>query len=135
MFAVAGRLVIYPSRRLIYSGLTGPTSRDEILMLRRQAAQHPDFDAAFDVIVDLRTADLSALSAGDIAMMASTTALDQTARRALVAGSADRYGIARMYEARRALAGGNEQIRVVHTMAEAVDWLGHQGFDPSRENE
>ena len=128
-----GYFVIYPSHYLIYSRVTGLISRDEMVALRQRTTLDPEFDPAFDVIVDLREADLSAWSSSDISLMASATALDKSARRVIVADTDDKFGLARVYATRRDLAGGEERILVVHTMAAGLDWLGLHRFDPSRE--
>jgi hypothetical protein len=130
---MAGHYAIFPRHHLIYSCVTGRVSSDEMIALRTRTMVDTDFDPTFDVIVDLRHADLGAWSRTDIAIMASATVLEQSARRVLIADSADKFGLARMYQIRRDIAGGQERIFVASTMAEGLTWLGLDGFDPSLE--
>src|SRR4051794_12548302 len=94
---MAVSVVLHPAPRLIYMRVTGSVSREDILDRRRQATQHHAFDQTFDVLVDLRDADLSQLSGPDIAALASTSTLLPSVRRVLVADDDVAFGLSRMF--------------------------------------
>ena len=123
-FAESGhQIVILPEHRLVYTRFSGPTAGAILLGIRIELLQDRAFDPTFDVIVDLRDADLSPLSASDIRAVASRSAFGRLTRRVIVADTQDKFGLARMYQTRRDLAGGREDTHVVTSLAEALEWL------------
>jgi hypothetical protein len=127
-------VVIHPARRVIYMRLAGSVSPEDILQQRQHASQDPRFDATFDVLVDLREADLSNLSGQTIASLASTSMLRRSVRRVFIADSDVAFGVARMYETWTATAHVGEPLTIVRTIEEALQSLGLPGFDPSVES-
>jgi hypothetical protein len=85
--------------------LTGMIAREEMFALSATLAGAPGFDPAFNALLDLRGANLSTLTAADIAYLASRSKLDATAQRVIVAHRADTFGLARLYETRRSIEG------------------------------
>jgi hypothetical protein len=123
--------VIHPSHRLVYGRLYGAPTVDEVLAVRQEVLNAPGFDPTFDVIFDLRDADLSVFPTAWVDRLASSTVFHSSSRRAIVADTENKFGLARMFEIRRELSGGTEPILVVHTLIEAFVWLGLPEFDPS----
>jgi len=124
---MAFRFAIYPQVRLVYASMSGRISREEVPTLRREVAADPRFDPAFDAILDFHEADLSSMSSVDVEQLAQRTVLDRNARRVLVADRVDTFGLARMYQARRDIAGAHDPLLVVRTLDEALEWLGIDG--------
>jgi hypothetical protein len=124
---MAFTISIHPQHRLIYAKQVGLASREEIIRQRLELSRDPAFDPSFDAIIDLREGDLSALQSSDITSLASTTTLASQSRRVFVADTADKFGLMRMYETRRELSGGDERIRIVATLDQALEWLGLEG--------
>jgi hypothetical protein len=57
--------------------------------------------------------------------LGSHTAFVETARRVLVVGTAEHFGLARMYQAHSAInVGHRDNINVVYDLADALEWLG-----------
>jgi hypothetical protein len=127
-------VVIHPAHRVIYMRLAGSVSHEDILQQRQHASQHPHFDPTFDVLVDLRDADLSSLSGQTIASLASTSTLRRSARRVFIADNNAAFGVSRMYDTWAAMAHVAEPLTIVRTVEEALQSLGLPGFDPSVES-
>src|SRR3954462_3467177 len=117
-------VILHPTRRLIYMRVAGSVSREDILERRRQTAQHPGFDPTFDVLVDLREADLSQLSGQDIASLAATSTLRPSARRVFVADDDAAFGVSRMFAGWADVNKSAEGLTVVRTLEEGLQSLG-----------
>jgi hypothetical protein len=124
-------VVIHSPHRLIYMRLANAVSREEILSHRQRVSQHPQFDPAFDVLVDLREADLSNLSGEVIASLAATSTLRRSARRVFIADTEAAFGVSRMYDTWASMANSAQPLMLVRTIEEALQSLGLSAFDPS----
>jgi hypothetical protein len=124
--------LIHPTRRLIYARLFGQATVEEVLASRAEAARHPDFDPTFDVLYDVRDADLSRFPPSWVDRLSTASIFHPSSRRTIVAGSDDKFGLARMFEIRWELSGNEPvQMMVVRTLPESLAWLGLSDFDPT----
>lgn len=108
----------------MYVQFVGVVTGDDFVAARAEAASQPGFDPTFDLVLDLRRADLSGLTSSYLRSLASSTSLTPDSRRAIVVNSAVHYGIVRMYQLQRENAGGTESSQVFTDLAEALTWLG-----------
>jgi hypothetical protein len=115
--------VIDPERHRVDIRMWGDLTRDEVLSLTAQISADPRLGPAFSELVDLRDVTSSAaITADDLRALASSP-LDPVARRAVVAPDTSTSGLARMFQAHRAITRAHEQIAVFRTLEEAEAWL------------
>jgi hypothetical protein len=120
---------IDPHRRLVYSRASGVLTVTDVMQGRDVLTRMPFFDPSFDHLMDLRVVDVSQLSANDLRIIAASSVLTATARRAIVAAADGTFGLSRMYQILREAAGGRETRRVFRTLEDALRWLGREGLD------
>ena len=83
---------------------------------------HPDFRPEFKQLFDFRRVSEVALSNDDIRRLAQRTIFGKTSRRAFVVSGDLEFGIGRMFEAYRDVA-GESGIVIFREMKEALAWL------------
>ena len=121
---------IDPHRRLVYCRASGVLTVADVMQGRDALTRMLFFDRSFDQLVDLRAVDVSQLSADDLRTIAASSVLAATARRAIIAAADATFGLSRMYQILREVAGGQETRRVFRTLDDALRWLGREGLDP-----
>ena len=109
-------------RRLVITTGLGRVTLAEALAHQEQLRKDPDFDPSFSQIMDLTRITDFALEADDIRRLAQKTIFSRESRRAIVASSDLVYGLGRMYEILREIAGG-DGIRVFRNLDAALDWI------------
>lgn len=114
--------VIDKMNKLVVATATGVVTVDEILQSRREFTSDPDFDPNLSELGDLSAVTRLDLTADEVKMVAQTSPLALTARRAFVGESPEVYGLARMFEIVRGLR-GDQHIRVFRSRDEALAWL------------
>lgn len=118
---------IDPDHKVVLVRAEGAVGDADLLDLARRLAADPRVRSGVHELVDVRDADLSAVSSEALREMAATFAAHDTgptgARIAVVAWRDAAYGLSRMYQAYR----GDEipaELSVFRDMAEARAWLG-----------
>jgi hypothetical protein len=84
---------------------------------------HPEFDPKFRQLFDFREVIEVDLTGDEIRILAKRNIFQAPSRRAFVVRSKLHFGLARMFEIYREVA-GEEGIMVFAEMQEAVSWLG-----------
>ncbi len=109
-------------RRLVISTGLEPLTLADALAHQDELARDADFDASFSQILDLTRVTMINLGANDIRRLAQKTIFSPESRRAIIVSSDLVYGLGRMYEILREIAGG-DGIRVFRDFDEALDWV------------
>jgi hypothetical protein len=113
------------AREFIYVRAWGTADFASIRAAQTAVASHPLFQPNYSSIFDLRQLNFTPLRSIDVAGLGSHTAFVGTARRVLVVGTAEHFGLARMYQAHSAInVGHRDNINVVYDLADALEWLG-----------
>lgn len=114
-------------RRVVVVRAEGVVRDADLLDLARQLAADPQVRSGVHELVDLRDADVAAVTSEALREMADTFAAHDAgptgARIAIVASRDAAYGLSRMYQAYR----GDRipaELSVFRDMAEARAWLG-----------
>lgn len=113
-------------RRFVLSTASGVFTLADAVAHQQKLFKDPDFDPSFSQIADFTQVTRLALSADEIRRFAQTSIYSSRSRRALVMPNEMSFGLGRMYEILRDLA-GQGGIRVFHTVEEAVDWVFPEG--------
>jgi hypothetical protein len=114
------RYVIDKKHRLIVSVGEGSVTFDEIRNHQDQLLRDPDFDPAFNQLIDVTTATRFDLSTDEAREAARRKIMSSASRRAFVASQTAIYGFGRLMEAH---AEQHAQIRVFYDRDSALKWL------------
>ena len=116
--------VVYKEHRLVISTASGVVSWDEIKARQDQTKTDPDFDPAFDQIVDLRSATRVELTGDQIRFLAGRRIFSSRSRRAFVAPNPGIFGVGRMWETYDEFSNNPTEVRVFRDLHSASRWLG-----------
>jgi hypothetical protein len=112
-------------RQLVHSRAWGHVTDTDLLEHQRRLALdprfHPDFSQLWDL---LAVTNHDAVTVNGVRDVAQRHLFGPHSRRAIVAADLGSFGMARMFEAHRDIAGGEEEIRVFRRLEEAWAWLG-----------
>jgi len=112
-------------RQLVYSRAWGEVTDAELLDHQGRLALDPRFNADFSQLLDfVGVTSHGGLTASGIRAIAQRHLYGPHSRRAIATPDATGYGLARMFETYRDIAGGEEQIRVFTSLDDAWKWLG-----------
>ena len=112
-------------RQLVHSRAWGHVTDTDLLEHQRRLALDPRFHSDFSQLWDLLgVTNYDAVTADGLKQGAKLHLYGPRSRRAIVATDLGSFGMARMFEAYRDIAGGKEQIRVFRRLEEAWAWLG-----------
>ena len=114
---------IDPDRRLIVVTYIGAVTLADIVAAQQMARADPAFDPAFAVLMDGLHADFSALTAQDLAKIASRTPSSQGGRRAILVNSQLNYGLARMFSSISEAQGQPFPVALFDKLEDALRWL------------
>jgi len=109
-------------KRLVETTGTGVFLKEEAAAHLQQLLNDPDFEPNYSLIIDFTRMERFEVSEADVRFLSEWTIFAPTARRALIAGSDEAFGLGRMYEIIREMK-GESGIRVVRTREEALEWL------------
>ena len=98
-------------------------TRADLMALRGNLVTDPYFDKTYDVVADLRLADVSSLGTPDVQALASSSAFATSSRRVIVADQDGTFGVARMFETMRDSA-GDERVFVCRTLESGIGSAG-----------
>ena len=106
--------------------VTGRLKLEELVGALEEVYGADDFDPDQDVVWDVRDADLTAFSSGDIRrvtdLVRENWGTSSSSRAALVVSRDVDFGLARMYE-QLLDTGSSGEVRVFRDYEEAVAWL------------
>lgn len=109
-------------RRFVLSTISGEITYAEALAHQRDLAADRDFDPTFAHVSDYTYGSLAKISAEEVRQFAQRSIFSPEARRAMIIPNMADYGLGRMYETLRGLA-GQTGVRAFRTLEEAMDWL------------
>ncbi len=116
-----------------FATATGALGDEEVLDFAKRMANDPEFRSGVHELIDLRAADLRAVTSRTLRRVAEIFAAFDTAatrgRIAFVAPADVAFGLSRMYQAYRTDA---VEVRVFREMDEARAWLGLPPEEPAR---
>jgi hypothetical protein len=109
--------------RLVRCRGWGAVTHADITETRLRFTHDPAFHPDFFQLYDFREVTNIDIAADQVRDLASYAPFSRHARRAIVAPQNAVYGLARMFATQREASGGQEQIRVFRSLAEANAWL------------
>jgi hypothetical protein len=123
------RYVIDVARGCVITIMSGTVTGADIQGYLGALRAHPDFDARYPRIVDLRRITQMPTSAELRRVAETAPALEPgSARRALIADRDYPYGLLRMFEIITGIHSTSTEYRAFRDPASAAEWLG---LDPS----
>jgi|SRR5882672_5261295 len=112
---------------LVSSMATGGVTAAELLGHQNRLMRDPDFDPTFNQLADFSETTSVSVSSDDIRTLATRNIFERSARRCVVAPTAEIFGLARMFQAFRELSGGKEELHIFKERKEALHWLLSEG--------
>lgn len=116
-------IAVDPVLRRIEIVLAGPLDLDRATAFRLRLRAHPQFDPRFAMVIDLREADASGFSAGDLRIFAAGDLSMPGRRRAYIArddGDAPLYSLMVAY---LRLVENQDEVAVFRDRNAAVAWI------------
>jgi hypothetical protein len=110
------------ARKLVTSSGTGLLTVAEMMDHQDRLLKDPDFDPSYSQLIDFSNIAEHNILPQDMRTMATRNVFSATSRRAIVVQDDLQYGLARMFEIYRDLA-GETGIRVFRNMDEALSWI------------
>lgn len=123
---VAYRYSIDSEKRRVEISFEGTLSPDDIAGLRSESVADPQFDPAFDQLIDGRAvSSLEGIGAREVQFLASNRAgvHAEGARRAFVVSTDVGFGLSRMFQG---LSNSDGDVRVFRDYDQALAWLDGQ---------
>lgn len=112
-------------RSLALSRGWGVITDPELLALATTLAADPRFRADWSQLSDFRDVTKILVTGAGMREMAKASPFAAGARRAILVGTDEAYGLSRMFQAMRTRA--EDEIEIFRDVATALDWLGIQG--------
>jgi hypothetical protein len=109
-------------RRLVMTTASGVVGLADGLAHQNKLRNDPDFDPRFSQLMDFTHATRVDLTGEDVRNLAEATIFSPASRRAILAPNDSVYGLARMFEILREMA-GERGIRVFRNLDEALEWV------------
>ena len=109
-------------RRLVLSSGSGTLTLADARAHQEKLSKDPDFDPSFSQIADFSQFTHFDLSSDDIRLMAERSVFSPQSRRAIIVPNDFAFGLARMFQILRDLA-GEKGIHVCRSLEEALDWV------------
>jgi hypothetical protein len=109
-------------RKLVLSTGSGVLTREDLLGHQERLSRDPDFHPDFSQLSDFTHITKTELTPADVRLAAEKSIFSPHSRRAMVVKDDLQFGLARMFEIHRDLA-GETGIRVFRNIDEALDWI------------
>jgi hypothetical protein len=122
-------LSIDRDRQLVTTTVWGEFTVADVLEHQHALTHDPAFDPEFAQILDLTRVTKMSIDSEGIRTVAARRIFSPTARRAIVAGTPEAYGMARMFATYLEMNVGQTQLQVFMNKEEALRWL-LGGSDP-----
>jgi hypothetical protein len=110
-------------RRWVKVRASGLLTYDDVMAARRKFTSDPAFRPDFYQLYDVRDVTRVALTASQIAELATAPIFGHRSRRACVSANGETFGVARMFQDFRKLNAGKEQIELFISVEDAEAWL------------
>jgi len=118
------RYVIYKAQRLVVNYGWGHLTFADFRSQQETLVEDPDFDPAFDQLVDVTQTTSLDLSVEEAKTVARRGIFLPTSRRAVVATDPDVFAMGRMMDVYHSMATHRERVRVFYDRESALKWLG-----------
>jgi hypothetical protein len=109
-------------RKLVVTIGIGFVRREDVLTLQDQMANEPEFDPSFSQVVNFALLANTDVGLADVQTFAQRDAFSVHSRRAIIVKGDVAFGLAKIFELSRQLAGANG-IRIFRDPDEAFDWV------------
>jgi hypothetical protein len=109
-------------RRIVMSSGSGVLTIGDIMGHQERLSNDPEFDPSYSQLLDFTQVTKVELSSDDVRLAARKNVYLPHSRRAMVVNNDFQYGLARMFEIHRELA-GEVGIRVFRSIDEALGWV------------
>jgi hypothetical protein len=109
-------------RKLVLSTASGALTKEDILGHQERLVKDPDFDPHFSQLADFTHITQVGITPEDVLLFARRNIFSSDSRRAMVVKDDATFGLAKMFEMHRELA-GEIRIRVSRNIDEALDWI------------
>ena len=116
--------VVHKDLRLVVSTGLDRVSWIEIKASQDRTKTDPNFNSAFDQIVDLRGTTNFDMTAEQAAVLARRMIFSASSKRAFVTSTPAVFGMGRMWEFFTELSDNPSQVRVFYDLSPALEWLG-----------
>jgi len=116
--------VIHKKQRLVITKLWERVTFAEIRGHQEQFRNDPQFDPAFNLLIDASGITEMDISADEARTIASQGLFAPASRRAFLAGRPAVFGMGRLLAAYHAMATKQEQVSVFSDRSAALKWLG-----------
>jgi hypothetical protein len=116
-------------RRLVLTSGSGTLTLADARAHQQELSKDPDFDCSFSQIADFTQFTKFDLSSDDIRQMAEMSLFSPQSRRAFIVPNDFAYGLGRMFQILRDLA-GEKGIHVCRSLEEALDWVLSKSTSP-----
>jgi hypothetical protein len=116
-------------RRLVLTSGSGTLTLADARAHQQKLSKDPDFDCSFSQIADFTQFTRFDLSSDDIRQMAEMSLFSPQSRRAFIVPNDFAYGLGRMFQILRDLA-GEKGIHVCRSLEEALDWVLSKSTSP-----
>jgi hypothetical protein len=110
-------------RRIVWLTGSGALTVEEVLRDQDRLRADPDFKPDYALLADYRAADLSALTAARMRLIATRSPLSPTVRRAFVVRGEANFGLGRMFETYNQLSTPTATVRIFQDLDAALAWL------------
>jgi hypothetical protein len=110
-------------RRLMITRAWGDITLPDLRAYQQELARRPEFDATWAHVFDARDVVRFDVASDDVRILAQTSVLAPSARRAMVATDPATFGVFRMYGTSLELRTSAPEIGVFTTLEEAIDWV------------
>jgi hypothetical protein len=115
--------VIDKERRMVLSSAWDVFTAAEALDHQNRLRSDVNFDPSFAQLLDGTRVTKVEATPNDVQLLAERTIFSPSSRRAFVTSHTATFGVLRMFQVYRELAGAAEQIQVFHDMPSALEWL------------
>jgi len=115
---------IYKEQKLVITKVWDCVTFPEIRQHQEHFVSDPDFDAAFNLLIDATGITAFDITTDEAKTIASQGLFSSTSRRAFVAASPAIFGMGRLLGAYHAMATKRDNVRVFYDRALALKWLG-----------
>jgi hypothetical protein len=109
-------------RKIVMTTGAGKITKEDIWQHMDLLSKDPDFDRSFSQLQDFTHVTSIDIDAADVRAFAQRSIFSPESRRAIVVKSDLQFGLARMFQIHRELA-GETGIRVFRTLEEGLDWV------------
>lgn len=114
--------VIDKDRKAVFSSGKGMLTAADLMGHQERILKDPEFDPTYSQLLDFSGITGIEITSEDVRRLAQKNVFSSDSRRAFVVQDDLQYGLARMFEIHRDIA-GETGIRVFRTLDEAMNWI------------